>query len=682
MKCNICNKFQGKWPIFSRTHREKQKVKGNRNIIVPNFTWEQMLDSSKACYGCRIILSGCRGSFALHDINESNISRCSLHFYYPLHLEDVDDADADKYLKFRLKDGQRFEVELFAVEDANYPIPESWDVIPTLKRTSPRTDSAVALATIKGWIAGCVVDHCTPNSLCDTPERQQLPTRVVDVGQRDGVVKVVETKGARANYICLSHCWGLEQIITTTKSTLQQRMRGIDWDDLSKTFQDAIGLTRALGFEYIWIDSLCIIQDDVQDWNIESARMASVYSNGHVTIAATHSPNGRGGLYTHTPDYAVSGTTPNGEPYCLFFRERIDHQIDAGPETPDMIATETYYPLLSRAWVYQERMLSTRVLHFGRYELFFECKSSIDCECGTIQNHGAGQETPIPLIKIEYADNLSDYDVSSDEAALLPVRYQSARLWRTMVSCYTVLHLTKSKDRLPAIGGLARQLATRRQSKYLAGLWEDSLQDDLLWEVYTASKLKRPRPYPLNAPTWSWASVENFVGYSDFILFTDLDGPVAEEREPVEYFSTVERCTVHKSGVDDFGSIAHGQLVITGRVVEAVLEHQVRTQDDGEVIVDYYASFPGYKLPVASDYLLNYEGPGVTSPGTTVFFLRMALLQLGRVERLISLVLRRSPDILDAFERIGSASLSIRTGSVDARREIFDTAELRTVVIV
>jgi hypothetical protein len=207
--------------------------------------------------------------------------------------------------------------------------------------------------------------------------------------------------------------------------------------------------------------------------------MASVYSNGHLTIAATHSSSGSGGLYAHTPDCEVSGRTADGEKYRLFFRERIDHQIDAGFETNGFTATETYYPLLSRAWVYQERMLSTRVLHFGRYEIFFECKSSIDCECGSIHNHGTGCETPVPLIKIEYADILSDYDIPLDEQSLADVHYHSARLWRTMVSCYTVLFLTKPFDRLPAIGGLARQIHSKRKSKYLAGLWEDTLQDDI-----------------------------------------------------------------------------------------------------------------------------------------------------------------------------------------------------------
>jgi hypothetical protein len=170
----------------------------------------------------------------------------------------VDEADTDEHLTFYMANVRKFEVEIFATDDDDASMPDCGDYIPVPNRTSPRVDSAIALTTTKGLIARCIVDHCTPNSLCDTPERPELPTRVVDVGN-GGTVKVVETTGARANYICLSHCWGLEQIITTTKSTLEERMEAIEWKSLSKTFQDAIALTRALGFQYIWIDSLCIV---------------------------------------------------------------------------------------------------------------------------------------------------------------------------------------------------------------------------------------------------------------------------------------------------------------------------------------------------------------------------------------------------------------------------------------
>jgi len=106
---------------------------------------------------------------------------------------------------------------------AAWPVPDSWDYMPISKRASPQTDSAMALTIVKGWISGCIVDHCAPNSLRDTLEYPDLPTRVVDVGLDDGIVRLIETKGKGAKYICLSHCWGLEQIITTTKSTFEDR---------------------------------------------------------------------------------------------------------------------------------------------------------------------------------------------------------------------------------------------------------------------------------------------------------------------------------------------------------------------------------------------------------------------------------------------------------------------------
>jgi hypothetical protein len=153
-----------------------------------------------------------------------------------------------------------------------------------------------------------------------------------------------------------------------------------------------------------------------------------IYSNGFVTIAGTKSASGRGGLFTSTPDYCVSGTTPEGERYCVYFREHIDHQIDSILESAEQTSSTKYYPLLSRAWVYQERMLSTRVLHFGKYELFFECKTNIRCECGAIRYHGGGTETPISLIKVEYAEALVGYLQGYKGQALANVQYHGA-LW-------------------------------------------------------------------------------------------------------------------------------------------------------------------------------------------------------------------------------------------------------------
>lgn len=105
------------------------------------------------------------------------------------------------------------------------------------------------------------------------------------------------TKGEKESYICLSHCWGDFQPIRTTTTNIEDHKKSIPWQFLPQTFQDAIDLTRFLSIRYLWIDSLCIIQDDRDDWAKESAAMASVYGNSYLTISATAAANCSKGLY-------------------------------------------------------------------------------------------------------------------------------------------------------------------------------------------------------------------------------------------------------------------------------------------------------------------------------------------------------------------------------------------------
>ncbi|KAJ4348636.1 uncharacterized protein N0V89_010014 [Didymosphaeria variabile] len=703
MSCAICKDFKG------NTERESQFLAQHE----AKFTLEDLRLSAKSCPCCCILQSGSRGCFSQHGIDESTVLSVELKFYYPYADEDLHTDHADKYLSFSLIDSQWFYVEFFASQDNRCPIPKSWDCIPTKPRTSQQTDSVRAFVALKSWIARCIVSHYHPKGHCDQQERPELPTRVVDVGLTDGIVKLVEPKGKRGRYICLSHCWGLVQIATTTKSTFEERKRGIAWGELSKTFQDAIMLTRKLGFDYIWIDSLCIIQDDGRDWGIESAKMASVYSNGFLTIAATHSPNGQGGLFGSTRDFELRGKTTHGEDYRLYFREQIDHQMRMdkyaawGTTYPRMNPTASYFPLLTRAWVFQERMLSTRVLHFGRNEMFFECRSSIECECGDPYGNYDGS-----LIKMEYADAIAEHiDGEPDQACEEPDQadeepdqayeepdqeyedsdqvdedsdqadeetyYKLARIWRTMVSCYTPLLLTKSKDRLPAISGLANQMAPLRDSRCLAGLWERDLNEDLLWIVSTGKE--RPRPYPLNAPTWSWASVESPVYYSDATNYGKWREGI-DEYPPREHFSVVESCESCWSIVDGFGPSAQGSLRISGLVAQGTLEQQMGPREK-TASTEYYVSTAKARSRMRPDYLLDHEGPGQTNPLTSVLCLRMSLVTKGYDDMLVSLVLRKSPRDHNSFERIGVLLDSDESYNADPIGDLFDSADIQTVII-
>lgn len=659
MTCVICNQFR----------------RGQSRVHVSEFQWYELQTSALTCYCCDILVSGCSGCFRQHKIDEAEIRKASLQFYYQSSSDCSWEVDANKELIFSLRDGRNFQVELFVTEDDDCPLPDSWESMPASRRTSPRSDSAAALAAIQSWVSDCVDGH----ESCENPEHPHLPTRVVDVGLDHGVVKLVETQGAKDNYICLSHCWGLAQIITTTLSTIESRKACIDWEDLSNTFRDAITFTRSLGFRYIWIDSLCIIQDDAKDWEVESSKMAAVYSNGYLTLAGTHSANGHGGLFGLTEDVEVTGKTPRGEDYCVYFRERIDHHLelceDDSNKTMQLLnPTKLYYPLLTRAWVYQERMLSTRVVHFGHYEVFFECRSGVQCECEGIGYLGSSDAAPVVQMKVEHSLALGTLSGSEGN-------YKQAQLWRTMVATYTALHLTKAKDRLPAIGGLARNMSERRKARYLAGLWSDTINDDLLWTV-PAVVSKKPRLSPSTAPSWSWASVGNFVRYWDEILFTGIDDfDMRPERPPFEHFVKVERYQVTPSAVDKFGAIGHGELILTGLVSHGVLQHEIAMRDGRSAIASFFVT-QDLRVPVTMDYAVELGAGGPEALPIEACCLRMSRIVAGSTDRLVSMVLVRSSSTTGAFERVGAVVITARPPPVDTVPSLFQAARNMTVTVV
>ncbi|CAN8105075.1 unnamed protein product [Discula destructiva] len=663
MVCAICNHF-----------RPGQRAREHAS----EFTWQDLRVSARTCYCCGILVSGCGRCFQQHKLVEDDVLQASLRFYYPPSDDSSWEWDASKDIIFSLKDGRRFQVEMFAIEDDDCPVPDSWGVMPTFQRVSPRSDSAAAMAVIRSWISECVNEH----ELCERPPHPDLPTRVVDVGLDDGVVRLVETHGAKGDYLCLSHCWGLAQIITTTTSTIASRKAAVSWEDLSNTFRDAITFTRSLGFRYIWIDSLCIIQDDAHDWAVESSKMAAVYSNGHLTLAGTHSANGHGGLFGPTADIEITGQTPGGEEYCVFFRERIDHHLEQcddelGKTMQLSNPTKLYYPLLTRAWVYQERMLSARVVHFGHYEAFFECRSGIDCECSGIAYGGSTNAASMVQMKVEHSHALGNLSEDEDEEA----KYRCAQLWRTMVATYTSLRLTKSEDRLPAIGGLARDMAVSRKSRYLAGLWSDTLNDDLLW-IVTAVSTKKPRVSPPIAPSWSWAGAGSLVQYWDDIVFTPIeDYDMRPERPPFEHFVKVDHCQVTSSTVDEFGSVGHGELRLTGLVASGALEHEIEVHGGVKVTATYFVG-EHVRLPVAMDNAVGCVIPGHEVVLTNAYCLRMSRVVDGLTDRLISLILVDSPAVSGTFERVGALVIKASSPPVESVPSLFRGAKEMTVTVV
>lgn len=199
-------------------------------------------------------------------------------------------------------------------------------------------------------------------------------------------IKLVESRHDEyGKYAALSYCWGSVLTCRTTSGNLSERLQGIPWASLPPTFRDAIRYCVKLQIPYIWIDALCIIQDDEADWQVESAKMAEVYQNAHITLAATSAASTLGGCFPETLGPREKderrfefGGLADGQPSSLWVRRKLHHWND--PRSS--MVQDDEYPLLRRGWAFQERVLSPRLLYFCRQELVWECAGESCCECG------------------------------------------------------------------------------------------------------------------------------------------------------------------------------------------------------------------------------------------------------------------------------------------------------------
>ncbi|KAH7350449.1 heterokaryon incompatibility protein-domain-containing protein, partial [Pyrenochaeta sp. MPI-SDFR-AT-0127] len=347
-------------------------------------------------------------------------------------------------------------------------------------------------------LRSCHLNH----ERCFKQSNAAPPTRILDLGKSNEFIKLVETHGFSAPYICLSHCWGESSTIVCTRKTYSDYQNNIPWTSLPLLFQDTVNICRMLGVQYLWIDKLCIIQRDEDDWAREGSKMAQIFGGSFLTIAAAISGNDTNSLFFQAKRQVASlnsygGQTKDGSSYTIYSRLPFSyHPTDRTSSNP----TDKRYTLMTRAWVYQERLLAPRVLYFGE-ELSWECREASACECS-----GAG------------------YGIKYDHSLSLVPEFSPRKLhlqWQEIVKDFTWLQLSHEEDRLPAFSGLAQQYQYHLKSAYLAGLWRTNLLADLMWFAYPeydsseAHRYSTKRPRKWRAPSWSWASVEGPIVFSE-----------------------------------------------------------------------------------------------------------------------------------------------------------------------
>ena len=249
--------------------------------------------------------------------------------------------------------------------------------------TLPEPGSSAQFAFMKEWLRVCqeTHNHGNPSMLLSNGvagdatakiSSTELPTRVVDVGSLDRpMLQLVSCEAMTSHeYIALSHCWGQGSMFRAIKDNFDTLQRKIDFHLLPRSFQDAITVTRALKMRYLWIDSLCIIQDDERDWENEAARMQQVFSNATCVIAASAASSSAAGFLEipRLPRTWVTLRTPAG----------VTLQVTKFVDNFHRDVEEAI--LNKRGWVLQERALARRSIHFTDTQLYMECGRGIHCE--------------------------------------------------------------------------------------------------------------------------------------------------------------------------------------------------------------------------------------------------------------------------------------------------------------
>ncbi|KAH6868752.1 heterokaryon incompatibility protein-domain-containing protein, partial [Alternaria rosae] len=264
-------------------------------------------------------------------------------------------------------------------------------------------------------------------------------------------IRLIDTGNKRERYACLSHCWGGQYPLRTTKKpdTLSDHLENIEEQDLPKTFRDAIKVIVELGIRFIWIDSLCIVQDDDKDWQVQSAQMASIYANSTLTIAASASSGPHEGLFRVAAPDLIGWSISNFPD--IRARKPLQHDSER-------------LPLLERGWVFQERLLSPRVLHFTDHELIWECMEHLDCECQRLENPTA------------HFWSVSKQLCHPDRWRLLKDDHSEITdVWMRLIMDYFQLALSKPDDIFPAISGIAKSFGEATGWDYFAGMWKQTM---------------------------------------------------------------------------------------------------------------------------------------------------------------------------------------------------------------
>ncbi|KAK7224735.1 hypothetical protein V2G26_012738 [Clonostachys chloroleuca] len=409
--------------------------------------------------------------------------------------------------------------------------------------------TAMATKIWKRWFETCTTSHSKCRGL-ENQARPFIPERLIEILCTETLESsrwrlVSSHHLGHVSYVTLSHCWGSSDHLKLLKSNLDhlQSQEGIPPTTLPKTYQDAFVVALDLGFRFIWVDSLCIIQDDDGDWKEQSSVMGMIYKYGQCNLAAAWAQDGKDGCFSYRDPEVV-------EPPLV----ELTSAGDKLTRSHVIVDSLVYYndlhhaPLNTRGWVVQERYMARRQLSFCKQQVYWECEELLASEqfpCGI----------PETLTNLTH---INQWDLPGVKPSLNFKEESSLRdAWTALVEQYSGCQLTRSSDKVIALAGLAGEFRSSLGDIYLAGMWRTDLIRQICWSANEDSQgmLNRLRDSTYMAPTWSWMSVTGPVQYC-----TSYSRP----NSTLASFSKVLEVSVESNHHLSLHSFVSSKLVISG----------------------------------------------------------------------------------------------------------------------